>query len=61
MKEKTITDREMLIYLIEAINYSFLKTDGSYDESLTYPVIDKVNWIKRNLTLEAKEGIYPSH
>ena len=48
-----ITDKEMLIYLIEAIDYSFLKTDGSYDKSLTYPVIDKVNWIKRNLNLEA--------
>ena len=58
MKEKMITDKDMLIYLIQAIDYSFLKTDGSYDKNLTYPVIDKVNWIKRSLSLEAKEGMY---
>lgn len=52
MKEETITDKEMLIYLIQAIDYSFLKTDGSYDKALTYPVIDKVNWIKRSLALK---------
>ena len=56
MKEKMITDKEMLIRLVQAIDYSFLKTDGSYDKSLTYPVIDKVNWIKRSLALETPEG-----
>ena len=35
--------------LIESIDYSFLKTDGTYDRSLTYPVIDKVNYIKKKL------------
>lgn len=35
--------------LIEAIDYSFLKTDGTYDKSLTYPVIDKVKFVKRLL------------
>ena len=58
MKEKMVTDKEMLIRLVQAIDYSFLKTDGSYDKSLTYPVIDKVNWIKRSLALEAPEGMY---
>jgi hypothetical protein len=58
MKEKVITDKEMLIRLVQAIDYSFLKTDGSYDKSLTYPVIDKVNWIKRSLALEAPERMY---
>lgn len=57
MKEEMITDKEMLIYLIQAIDYSFLKTDGSYDKNLTYPVIDKVKWIKKCLTLEAPEGM----
>lgn len=46
-----ITDKEMLIYLIQAIDYAFLKTDGFYDKTLTYAVIDKINWIKRNLAL----------
>ena len=32
--------------LLEAIDYSFLKTDGTYDEALTYHVIDKVKYIK---------------
>lgn len=53
MKEEMITDKEMLMSLIQAIDYSFLKTDGSYDKSLTYPVIDKVKWIKRNFAIEA--------
>ena len=61
MKKKTITDREMLTFLIQAIDYSFLKTDGSYDKSLTYPVIDKVNWIKRSLAFEVQEGVHSSH
>lgn len=58
MKEKMITDKEMLMSLIQAIDYSFLKVDGSYDKDLTYPVIDKVNWIKRSLALEAPEEMY---
>ena len=53
-----ITDKDMLMSLIQAIDYSFLKTDGSYDKDLSYPVIDKVNWIKRCLALEAIEGMY---
>ena len=40
------TDKTPLELLLEAIDYSFLKTDGTYDEGLTYPVIDKVKYIK---------------
>ena len=39
--------------LLEAIDYSFLKTDGTYDESLTMPVSDKVQWIK-GLIIDAR-------
>ena len=46
MAQENKTPIEMLI---ETIDYSFLKTDGTYDESLTYPVIDKVKYIKRLL------------
>ena len=35
--------------LLDVIDYSFLQTDGSYDKSLTYPVIDKVLFIKKNI------------
>ena len=40
---------ELLGMLLEAIDYSFLQIDGSYDKSLTYPVIDKVKYIKEKL------------
>ena len=40
-------ERGLLEMLIEAIDYSFMRTDGTYDKSLTYPVIDKVNYIKK--------------
>lgn len=40
------TNKTPLELLLEAIDYSFLKTDGTYDEALTYPVIDKVKYIK---------------
>lgn len=33
--------------LIEAIDYSYLLSDGSYDKSLAYPVIDKIRYIKK--------------
>lgn len=49
MKKKDFSDRDMLNLLIEAIDYSFLRTDGTYRKELTYPVIDKVNFIKRHL------------
>ena len=42
------TDK-LLNMLLEAIDYSFLQTDGSYDTTLTYPVIDKVKYIKRQI------------
>ena len=42
------TDR-LLRMLLEAIDYSFLQTNGDYDKSLTYPVIDKVKYIKEKL------------
>lgn len=52
--------REMLNKLLDAIDYSFMAPNGEYDKSLTYPVIDKVRWIKRRLyedriTEEAEE------
>ena len=40
---------ELLNILIEAIDYSFLQTNENYDKSLTYPVIDKVKYIKNFL------------
>lgn len=40
---------KLLDMLLEAIDYSFLQTDGSYCNSLTYPVIDKVKYIKKQL------------
>ena len=38
---------KLLDLLLDAIDYSFLQTDGTYDKSLTYPVIDQVNYIKK--------------
>ena len=44
------TDRELLDMLLEAIDYSFWsQIEGKYETELTYPVIDKVNYIKRVL------------
>ena len=41
------SDRELLIMLIEAIDYSFWNPiDRKYNMELTWPVIDKVNYIK---------------
>lgn len=42
------TDRELLVMLLEAIDYSFWNpTEKKYNLDLTYPVIDKVKYIKR--------------
>lgn len=41
--------KELLKMLLEAIDYSFAQTDGTYDLTLTYPVIDKVKCIKQKL------------
>ena len=49
MTKKDFSDRDMLNLLLEAIDYSFLRTDGTYDKVLTYPVIDKVRFIKKVL------------
>ena len=49
MAKKGFSDRDMLNLLLEAIDYSFLRTDGTYDKALTYPVIDKVRFIKKLL------------
>ena len=49
MKKKDLSDRDILNLLLEAIDYSFLQTDGTYDKALTYPVIDKVRFIKKVL------------
>ena len=44
------SDRELLIMLIEAIDYSFWNPmDKKYNLELTYLVIDKVNYIKKVL------------
>lgn len=49
------TDK-LLKMLLEAIDYSFLQTDGSYDKTLTYPVIDKIQYIKEQVKdIEVKE------
>ena len=49
------TDK-LLRMLLEAIDYSFLQTDGSYDKTLTYPVIDKIQYIKEQIKdVETKE------
>lgn len=47
-----MTDKEKLEILIEAIDYSFLNTQGKYDKELTYPVIDKVKFIKKSMQEE---------
>ena len=44
-----MTDKEKLEMLIEAIDHSFLNTQGEYDKGLTYPVIDKVKFIKKSM------------
>ena len=49
MAKKDFSDRDMLNLLLEAIDYSFLRTDGTYDKASTYPVIDKVRFIKKVL------------
>ena len=49
------TDK-LLGMLLDAIDYSFLQSNGDYDKSLTYPVIDKVRYIKEKLkNKEVKE------
>ena len=49
------TDK-LLGMLLEAIDYSFLQMDGSYDKTLTYPVIDKIQYIKEQVkNMEVKE------
>ena len=47
----------LLSLLIEAIDYSFLKTDGTYDGDLSYPVIDKVCYVKKQLKSNAKDNV----
>ena len=42
------TDK-LLEMLLDAIDYSFLQIDNSYDKTLTYPVIDKIQYIKEQL------------
>ena len=42
------TDKELLVMLLEAIDYSFYNPmERDYNKDLTYPVIDKVKYIKR--------------
>ena len=48
-QQNTIGEREILKLLIEEIDYSFMQTDGNYNKALTYPVIDKVLWAKKQL------------
>lgn len=42
------TDK-LLNMLLEAIDYSFLQTDGSYNKTLTYPVRDKIQYVKEQI------------
>lgn len=56
-KKQKHTDRELLEMLVEAIDYSFLKTNGEYDKALTYPVIDKVRYIKNQIEAEKFFGV----
>lgn len=46
-KEQGHTAEELLKMLVEAIDYSFMAPDGTYNLELTYPVIDKVKYIKK--------------
>lgn len=49
------TDK-LLGMLLEVIDYSFLQVDGSYDKTLTYPVIDKIQYIKKHIkNMEVKD------
>jgi hypothetical protein len=49
-----MTDKEKLNMLLEAIDYSFWNpTEKDYNRELTYPVIDKVKFIKRMLQEES--------
>ena len=54
-----MTDREKLNMLLEAIDYSFwnLQTQD-YDKELTYPVIDKVKYIRKLLKEEPTTSIF---
>lgn len=48
-----MTDKEKLNMLLEAIDYSFWNpTEKDYNRELTYPVIDKVKFVKRMLQEE---------
>ena len=52
-QEQPEVDYRALLYsLLEAIDYSFVRPDGTYPVSLTYPVIDKVQYIKGQLSNE---------
>ena len=45
-----MTDKEKLNMLLEAIDYSFWNpAENDYNRELTYPVIDKVKFVKRML------------
>lgn len=49
LHEKDVDYKKLLDLLIEAIDYSFMRPDGDYNLELTYPVIDKVKYIKKSL------------
>ena len=52
-----MTDRENLKMLIEAIDYSFWNPiEKEYDKELTWPVIDKVKYIKRVMQEDPCDG-----
>jgi hypothetical protein len=53
-----MTDKEKLEMLIEAIDYSFLNIKGEYDKSLSYPVIDKVRFIKKSMQEEPTTSVW---
>ena len=41
--------KDLLFKLLDAIDYSFMTPERDYNKELTYPVIDKVKWIKKQI------------
>lgn len=51
-----MTDSELLNMLLDTIDYVFLQTDGTYDKRLSYPVIDKMYYIKSQLVNKSQQN-----
>ena len=48
MKSK-MNEKKLLKLLMEAIDYAYLQTDGTYSRNLAYVVSDKMHFIKDQL------------